>query len=125
LTKTEVKKYAVILSILMVLPIAGCKTMGDSLVIHDELFTYNVPYDQGYMMVVEAVNETPGWRLGSVDKRAGKVVVYNKSFMSDDRVVILIKNIGKEKMSVELAPDSQAIKDVDALLKQIDKAFMP
>jgi len=125
LTKTEFKKYVAVISMLLIVPLAGCKTMGNTLVVHDELFTYNVPYDKGYMTVIEAVNETPGWKLGSVDKRVGKVVAYNEKFMNDDRVVILVKDIGKEKMSVELAPDSQAIEDVDELLKQIDKAFMP
>lgn len=125
MTRTVLKKSFAILGILVVLPFAGCKVFSDSVIIHDELFTYTMPYDKGYMMVVEAVNEAPGWRLVGADKRKGTVASYNEKFMNDDRVVILVKKIDDEKMSVELAPDSQSIRGVEVLLKQIDKKFMP
>jgi hypothetical protein len=125
LTRTVLKKSFAIIGILMVLPLSGCKVFSDSLVIHDELFTYNIQYDKGYMMVVEAVNETNDWRLAGVDKRKGTVSAYSEKFMSDDRVVIIVKKIDETKMSVELAPDSQQVRGVEVLLKQIDKKFMP
>lgn len=125
MTRTVLKKSFAILGILVVLPLAGCKVFSDSVIIHDELFTYNVAYDKGYMMAVEAVNEVPGWRLTAVDKRKGTISAYNDKFINDDRVVILVKKIDDEKISVELAPDSQAIRGVDVILKQIDKKFMP
>jgi len=109
----------------MVLPLSGCKVFDDAVVIHDELFTYDMAYDQAFMMVVEAVNETATWRLAGIDKRKGTIAAYNEKFMNDERAVVLVKRITRGKTSVELDPDSQALKGVEALLKDIDKKFMP
>ncbi len=119
------KKVAIILAVSLVLPLSGCKTFDDAVVIHDELFTYDVTYDQAFMMVIEAVNGAKGWKLAGIDKRKGTVAAYNEKFMSDDRVVVLVKRITRGKTSVELDPDSQSIKGVEIILKAIDKKFMP
>ena len=125
MSNPKIKTLAMLLCVVMILPLSGCKVFRDSVVIHDELFTYEVTYDKAFMMVMEAVNETSGWRLAGVDKRKGTISAYNNKFMNDDRVTILVKNITRGKTSVELAPQSQSVDDVEVLLKQIDKKFMP
>jgi hypothetical protein len=108
----------------MVLPLSGCKVYNDSLVIHDELFTYDVVYDKAYLLILDAVNETEGWRLSGMDKRTGTISAFNDKFMNDDVVTIIVKRIARGKTSVELSPESQGIKGVDVLLKAIDKKMM-
>ena len=117
-------KYGVLFFILIVIStVCGCRTF-DETVIHDELFTYDAAYDVAYLKVLDAVNNTPGWRLVGTDKEAGKIIAFSEAFTRDDRVTILVKRINRKKTSVELAPTSQSIRGAEEILKEIDKAFM-
>lgn len=93
-------------------------------IVHDELFTYEEPIDKTYLKVVDAVDKTPGWKLAGTDKNAGKIIASATDFMCDDSVTILIKRIGRRKTAVELAPESREIRNVEAILKQIDKELL-
>jgi hypothetical protein len=103
---------------------SGCRTLNDapfgSEVVHNELLTYDLSFDKTYMLVIEAINETPGWTLASTDKGAGKIYAMTNSFNYDETACLLVKRIDRKKTSVELAPEAQVKKGVEELLKRID-----
>jgi len=103
--------------------LCGCRVYDES-VIHDELFTYDTAFDKAFLLVLEAVDESTTWDLVSTDERKGVIFVEPSNYMRDDRVRILLTRVARRKTSVELAPDSQQIKGVDILLKEIDQHFM-
>lgn len=105
------------------LMICGCNTAAD-LVVHDELFTYEMTYDKVFLFALDAIEKTEEWDLVMTNKDEGVIKVRAKDFMNDDEVKVVIKRIEKGKTSLELAKDSQRIRGVETLLKAIDQLLL-
>lgn len=123
MNKVRWQQLSLALLLLTSLCISGCQTLEEQIV-HDELFTYEMPFDKVYLNVLEVVNRSAMWRLHGTDKHVGLIMARKKDFMHDTIVTIVIKRIAKRKTSVELAPDSQTVLGVETLLKEIDQSLM-
>ena len=115
-------KVMVVFSLLCIL--CGCYTFGDQLIVHDELFTYDVAFDAAYLRILTVLDNIDDWRLVGTDKNAGAIILRTTALSKDDEVMILIKRVSRQKTSVELHPDSQKIHGVEKILKAIDKNFI-
>ena len=113
------------LSVLIVVcvMVCGCNTLGET-VIHDELFTYEKPFDRVYLTALEAIEENSEWDLVSTNKMEGLILVRASDFMREDAATVVIKRLNRMQTSIELAKESQSIRGVESLLKSIDKSLM-
>ncbi len=124
--KTNFKRV-VFLLLPLIFSLSGCNMLDyfeRSKIVHDELFTYDMHYDKAYLKVLDAVSDLPNWYLTGTDKQNGIIRVEAKKFTRDTVATVIIKRIDNNKVSVELAPDSQNLKGVEEILKAIDKAML-
>ncbi len=119
------KKFFMLVCCALSFLMTGCNALDKNVVVHDELFTYEVSYDRCYMVILDVIaSKTDGWKLLDTDKPKGVIRARVDSFMRDDIATVIVKRLDKRKSSVELAPDSQTMKGVDQILKEIDKAML-
>lgn len=103
---------------------AGC--IHQPLVKHGEVLVYNRAYDFTFLGILKALDDTYPWVLSNTNKDEGVIVAFNNQYwdvMDADKreAVILVKPLGRRQTSVSLAPESQNVVGVGAILTAIDK----
>lgn len=120
------KKIApVFLIALFGLILAGCSTTEKILPLHDEVLTYELPYDLTYLRALDALNAQSGWLLEQTDKEKGIIKVRNIEYSRLDdadlrTLAFRVKRIDRTHTSVALAPESQRSLNGGDLLEAVD-----
>lgn len=114
--------------LMMVLFLAGCSLHKEIIPLHDEVLTYNLPYDLAYLRSVEALESMEGWDLEMTEKEKGLIQVRNVQFLtltdSDKRVArILLKRKDRFQTIVKLAPESQRVVGGGDLMQKIGEVL--
>ncbi|MBN1494042.1 MAG: hypothetical protein JW938_07835 [Candidatus Omnitrophica bacterium] len=100
--------------------VCGCASFtAEEAEIHDEIFSYEIPFDKAFLRIVDTINDTPDWTLDGTNQRDGLIIVRGNDFDSE-QVTIILKRIEKRHVTVELAKESQRSRNVGTLLKAID-----
>ena len=97
--------------------------------LHDRVLAYELPYDYVYLRALEALNTFPEWVLEETDKEQGLIVLrnteYGHLFDKDKQVArIRVKRIERKKTTVQLAVESQRIKEGGDFLNRIDELVL-
>jgi len=124
LRKATIYTKGLLTCVLLLVVLCGCRTFETDLVIHDELFTYDMPYDVTYLRVLDAIDRNNDWVVDQTDKANGKIRVRPENYRRNDNATLLVGRLERRKTSVELAPQSQQIRGIEGLLKDIDKYCM-
>jgi hypothetical protein len=108
--------------------LTGCAHKLNSLPVHDEVLTYDLPYDVTFLRVMESIGKVPDWVLESTDKEKGTLSARNLNFFRFDdsdkhAVTFEIKRLGRSKTSVQLVKESQQVPEGDKLMKAIDESL--
>jgi len=115
---------AVFMIMFLVSGLSGCATAKKVLPLHNEVLTYELPYDLTYLRTLDALNAQSGWLLEETDKEKGLIRVRNIEFSrlddKDLRVLTFhIKRVDRSHTSVALAPESQRSLSGGDLLKAV------
>ena len=119
-------KLKVFLIILIGFGVAGCATAKKILPLHDEVITYNLPYDLTFLKTLDALNLQDGWELSRTEKEKGIICIQNTQYSrfndADKRTLtFLVKRVDREHTSVSLAPESQRVLTGGDVLKAVGK----
>ena len=71
---------------------------------------------------MEAANSIPGWTLEWMNKQEGIIAVRQPSNLGK-RVVLIVRNLDRGLISLEVARESQRVRGVGDILERIDDAF--
>ena len=117
-------KSCAIAVILLGFTFSGCAVDKKILPAHDEVLIYQLPYDLAYLRTMEALESLPDWELEETEKEKGTIQVrnmnYSALFDADKRVaVFLVKRLGRNETSVEIAPQTQTVIGGDKLLERV------
>jgi uncharacterized lipoprotein len=118
-------KKLFLIAFFAVIASAGCASQKEKILpVHDEVLIYPLPYDVTYLRTIEALESVDDWEMEETEKEKGTIRVRNINFSSfddaDKRIAnFLVKRVGRNKTSVELAPESQRIVGGDDLLKKV------
>lgn len=118
------KKIAVLLLILSLMPVSGCAVRDAILPLHDEVLVYPLPYDLTYLRTVEAVENVAGWELEETEKEKGIIgarnVNYSRFADADKRLIRLaVKRVSRNETSIQILPASQRVIGGDKILNRI------
>ena len=104
---------------------AGC-ARNSILPAHDEVLTFNLPYDLAFLRTMEAVEAHPDWDLDMTLKEQGIIKIRNLRYSSfadaDQRgATLLLKRIGPRQTSVQFDKESWGVVGGDEILKLINQ----
>lgn len=91
--------------------------------VHDEVFTYDLTKDVAFSNAMKAVDSVDLWSFESTNYREGLIMARQRGVLGE-LAVIVIQEITPQRVTVELARNSQRIKGVEELLKAIDRELM-
>ncbi|MFC1809642.1 hypothetical protein ACFL3D_05960 [Candidatus Omnitrophota bacterium] len=91
--------------------------------LHDEIFSYELPFDKTFMITMDAIGAAPGWTLDETDQMQGRIMA-RQTTVEAEQVTIVVTRVEKKHVTVELAKESQRVRNVGALLKAIDTALI-
>lgn len=103
--------------------LSGCVTTMTETVVHDELFTYDMPFDRTYLMVLDAIETIPSWQLESTNMKDGLVVVREPG-AGGEQAILMLRRVNKKQTTLELARPSQRIPNAGSLLQDVDAYLM-
>lgn len=118
--------YAIILSVIFSLSVTGCAADNQVLPTHDEVLTYQVPYDLAFLRTIEALESLPDWELSETEKEKGIIRVNNTNFATFDdadkrEATFIVKRVNRKETSIALAPYSQQVIGAKDLFKRISQ----
>lgn len=118
------KIFAALFITLICSGLTGCATSKKVLPLHDEVLTYELPYDLTYLRTLDALNAQDGWQLEETDKEKGKIRIRNVQYtrMNDSdlrTLTFIVTRIDRKHTSVALAPESQRTLSGGDMLKAI------
>ena len=123
------KGFVPVLIVFALLSVSGCsffkKNLAEESVPAAKELVFDKAKDYTYLVVLDAVAQTPGWELYFTDEPTGKIQVYDSRFKevmnTDSRVVtIWVKPVARNKTSVALDQDSRMKLRANELLDAIE-----
>jgi hypothetical protein len=123
--KKAMKKILAVLFITFICSgLTGCATSKKVLPLHDEVLSYELPYDLTDLRTLDALNAQDGWQLEATDKEKGMIRIRNVQYTRlndrDRRVLTFtITRVDRRHTSVALAPESQRTLSGGDMLKAI------
>lgn len=116
--------------ILLFLSLTGCVLSSQSqkpdLPPNDKVLTYPLPMDLAFLRAMEALEKIPDWELEATEKEKGWIRIRNLNYSrfddADKRLImVLLKQEERNKVSIQIAPESQRVLGGDLVLKAIDE----
>ena len=106
------------------LSLSACASRNAVLPTHDEVLTYNLPYDLTFLRTMEAIEAHPDWDLDVTLKEQGIIKIRNLRYSSyadaDQRGgTLLVTRAGPRQTSVQFAKESWGVVGGDEILKLI------
>jgi hypothetical protein len=108
------------LLVVMLSMLCGCASFtAEEAELHDEIFVYDLPWDKTFLRIMDTINDSPDWTLDSTNQLEGMIMVRPKG-LDEESAIIIIKRVDKRRVTVELAKESQRVRNIGRLLKDID-----
>lgn len=95
---------------------------------HDDVLIYDLSFDRTYLRALEILQTHPEWEVETTDKEKGIIRVYNLAFFkatdADERhITFLVKRLDRDKTSIEIIPEDQAVLGGEALLEKLGQGL--
>ena len=104
--------------------LCGCASFtAEEAELHDEIFAYDLPFDRTFLKIMDTINDSSEWTLDSTNQLEGMIMVRPKG-LDEEAAIIIVRRVDKRRVTVELAKESQRVRNVGKLLKAIDSALI-
>ena len=102
----------------------GCAGRPQLVPRHNQVLTFNLPYDLTYLRVEESLERIEGWEVEMTEKEKGVIVIRNinySAFDDEDKrsATFWVKRVGPKETSVRLAPQSERVVGGGTLMDHI------
>jgi hypothetical protein len=112
------------LLVVMLSMLCGCASFtSEEAELHDEIFAYDLPWDKTMLRIIDTINDSPDWTLDSTNQLEGMIMVRPKG-LDEEPAILIIKRVDKRRVTLELAKESQRVRNIGGLLKDIDSALI-